>query len=348
MARQSKHDRPSQDVRSPAADERENHDNSFTSTFTSTLNMKGEDLAGTFEGTFPGEGTSFAQRLAYTIGRERVRDFATRAGLSPATVRKYLREERQEPGRDALVAMAAAGGVALDWLASGMATPYPRHAAHLPPDAYRALIVSFGRYRQGIGAHLELPDAVTDFVRRYNTDSEAGVHVERVEDLQSVSTELVAELVAPPPARGSGSPVSPGLVPLPVGVNAEGHRTSMAMTPAFAEQFLRVTDAVRRSRNDREAFAFLLRVDDQSMAPTLAHDDGVVVERITDDVPITDGIYVLEVDGAPMIRRITRRIGKGLRVFLDSNPGDYWEGEERELRQTGRIVGRVVSVVKAV
>lgn len=344
MARESRRDRPTKPVRPPMADSPEAQDNSYTS----TLNLKGEDLAGPFEGGFPSEGSSFAERLAYTIGRERVRDFATRAGLSPATLRKYLREERQEPGRDALVAMAAAGGVSLDWLASGMGSPFNHDATHLPPDAHRALIVSFGRYRQSVGAHLEIDQAIADFVRRYNTDSEAGVHVEQVEGLKSVSLELITELIVPQPGRGSSSLTSPGLVPMPIGMDTERQSVAMAMSPAFAEQFLRVSDAVKRSRQGSEAFAFLLRVDDQSMAPTLDHDDAVVVERVAEQAPIVDGIYVLEVEGAAMIRRITRRIGKGLRVSMDSNPSDCWEGEERDLRGSNRIVGRVVSVVKAV
>ena len=60
----------------------------------------------------------FPERLKEVIGRESLRTFGARCDLSEAALRKYL-SGQSEPGRTALIAMADAGNVRVEWLATG-------------------------------------------------------------------------------------------------------------------------------------------------------------------------------------------------------------------------------------
>ena len=60
---------------------------------------------------------SFAERLKCVINSESVRGFAHRCGISEGALRNYL--SGGEPTRPALIAITAATGVSLLWLASG-------------------------------------------------------------------------------------------------------------------------------------------------------------------------------------------------------------------------------------
>lgn len=60
----------------------------------------------------------FPARLKTLLGKESARAFARRAGLSDTFLRQCL-NGKSEPTRPMLIALASAGGVRLDWLASG-------------------------------------------------------------------------------------------------------------------------------------------------------------------------------------------------------------------------------------
>ncbi|MCM8596671.1 hypothetical protein [Accumulibacter sp.] len=73
----------------------------------------------------PPQARALATRLQAMIGRESVSSFARRCGLAESVLRTYLRDGRMPP-LDKARDMAAAAGVSLDWLASGLG---PRLAA---------------------------------------------------------------------------------------------------------------------------------------------------------------------------------------------------------------------------
>lgn len=58
-------------------------------------------------------------RLQAIIGRESVSSFARKCGLAESVLRTYLRDGRMPP-LDKARAIAAAAGVTLDWLATGL------------------------------------------------------------------------------------------------------------------------------------------------------------------------------------------------------------------------------------
>lgn len=68
----------------------------------------------------------FIQRLRRIIGERSVHRFAREAGLSDSLMRKYL--NGSYPGLDRLVRLAEAGGVSVQWLATGQETGFPEVA----------------------------------------------------------------------------------------------------------------------------------------------------------------------------------------------------------------------------
>ena len=62
---------------------------------------------------------SFSGRLNEVVGNEAVLRFSKRAGVSEAVMRNYLAGVSQ-PGIANLIAIAAAGGVTIEWLATGL------------------------------------------------------------------------------------------------------------------------------------------------------------------------------------------------------------------------------------
>lgn len=63
------------------------------------------------------ESDAFAQRLKEVIGERKIVWFAKECGLPESNIRSYL--SGKFPGIDKAAAMAEAGGVTLDWLATG-------------------------------------------------------------------------------------------------------------------------------------------------------------------------------------------------------------------------------------
>lgn len=68
----------------------------------------------------------FCHRLGVVIGDESVRSFALRANLSPPVIKKYL-EDDSTPNVERLIALAEAGGVTVEWLATGKGNKHPKN-----------------------------------------------------------------------------------------------------------------------------------------------------------------------------------------------------------------------------
>lgn len=84
----------------------------------------------------------------------------------------------------------------------------------------------------------------------------------------------------------------------------------------------------------------IIRVDGESMAPTLNDGDEIMVDHDDDATRLRDGVYVLRLDGVLMVKRIAMGPRRGLFSVLSDNrhyPG--WVDIEPALVA---IVGRVV------
>lgn len=136
-------------------------------------------------------------------------------------------------------------------------------------------------------------------------------------------------------------PAFAGMVPVPrlsvrasagPGAFAEEERARAYF--AFDERWLRTLTAAPRDELS------LIRVEGDSMAPTLADGDDVLVDGRAAEQRLRDGIYVLRVDGALMVKRlaphpITRRV-----TVQSDNPAyaDWPDCDPREIHVIGRVI----------
>jgi repressor LexA len=144
------------------------------------------------------------------------------------------------------------------------------------------------------------------------------------------------------PEARLGGPAVPGLVEVPrldVGASAgpgglvenEPRRRPAELTPALF-----------RALRVRPAAASMIRVEGESMAPTLEDGDEILVDRDQNRLGAKGAIYVVRVDGTLMVKRLRSAVG-GVELVSD-NP-DY----PPVLRRAGEveIVGRVVWLSRA-
>jgi phage repressor protein C with HTH and peptisase S24 domain len=64
----------------------------------------------------------------------------------------------------------------------------------------------------------------------------------------------------------------------------------------------------------------IIRVDGESMAPTLNDGDDIMVDHDDDAVRLRDGIYVLRLDGVLLVKRIAMRPKRGSFSVVSDNP----------------------------
>lgn len=139
-----------------------------------------------------------------------------------------------------------------------------------------------------------------------------------------------------------GGPEVPGLVEVPrldVGASAgpgglvegEAQRRPGALAPALF-----------RALRLRPAAASMIRVEGDSMAPTLESGDEILVDRDQNRIAGKGAIYVVRIDGVLMVKRLRVAVG-GIEVVSD-NP-DYPAVVKRASEV--EVVGRVVWLSRA-
>ncbi|WP_300113492.1 S24 family peptidase [Sphingobium sp.] len=142
---------------------------------------------------------------------------------------------------------------------------------------------------------------------------------------------------APAPVRGRGLPAVVSVPRLALGASAGGgtldddERTAGVM--AFDARWLRHL-GVRPQR------VSIIRVDGESMAPTLSDGDDIMVDHDDDADRLRDGVYVLRLDGVLMVKRIAMGPLRGrFSVLSDNAHYPDWADIDPALVD---IVGRVV------
>ena len=137
-------------------------------------------------------------------------------------------------------------------------------------------------------------------------------------------------------ARGRGSDMV--LVPkLAIGASA-GAGASIEGEPvegevAFDPKWLRGLGADPRALS-------IIRVEGDSMAPTLNDGDDILVDGGDAAARLRDGIYVLRMDDVLMVKRIARAPGPG-RISVISDNGQYRSWDDLPMGAV-QLVGRVV------
>ena len=109
----------------------------------------------------------------------------------------------------------------------------------------------------------------------------------------------------------------------------EGARGSIAFDPSWLRR-LGVGDSARLS---------LIRVEGDSMAPTLSDGDEILVDGSDGSGRLRDGIYVLRIDDALVVKRLA--LGPGKRVSVRSDNDAYPGWPDCDLSAID-LVGRVI------
>lgn len=102
---------------------------------------------------------------------------------------------------------------------------------------------------------------------------------------------------------------------------------------AFTERWL-------RDLGGRPGSLSIIRVDGESMAPTLGHGDDIMVDGSDGADRLRDGIYVLRLDDMLMVKRVAMTLRHGCFSIRSDNPAyPSWEDIDPA---TVVIVGRVI------
>lgn len=83
----------------------------------------------------------------------------------------------------------------------------------------------------------------------------------------------------------------------------------------------------------------LIRVDGDSMAPTLNHDDDIMVDNSAATSPLRDGVHVIRVDDVLMVKRLARGPAGRLSILSDNPAYPDWPDVDGK---TVTVVGRCV------
>jgi hypothetical protein len=149
-----------------------------------------------------------------------------------------------------------------------------------------------------------------------------------------------ALLGGPEPGLASGGS-SGGLVPVPrLDIGASAGAGAMADAEralgriAFDEQWLRGMRVADRSRLS------VVRVQGDSMAPTLSDGDEILVDGGDAAERLRDGIYVLRIDEALVVKRVgLNPAGRSVSVRSDNPAYPSWpECDPRAISVVGRVI----------
>jgi phage repressor protein C with HTH and peptisase S24 domain len=117
-----------------------------------------------------------------------------------------------------------------------------------------------------------------------------------------------------------GASAGPGAL-----ADREARRRPMGLAPALLRQL-----------GVRAEAASIIRVEGDSMAPTLADGDEILVDRDAVRVERGGGVYVIRLDDALMVKRLRPAVG-GIEVISD-NPAFPAIGVKREVEVIGKVV----------
>lgn len=157
------------------------------------------------------------------------------------------------------------------------------------------------------------------------------------------------------PESAIGGPVSTGPVTLPAEQVGARDEVDLILVPRLAVGASAGPGALAGDEQMRGRMAFpaawlrqvgsspaalsVIKVDGDSMLPTLGDDDDILVDSGDGAARLRDGIYVLRIDDALQVKRLALRPDGGLDVLSDNGQYPSWLSVDP---QRISIVGRVI------
>lgn len=154
---------------------------------------------------------------------------------------------------------------------------------------------------------------------------------------EAVLGGVSVEVVPPPSPRLRTTPAVVSVPRLALGASAGGGTLDVdeqaAGVMAFDARWLRHL-GVRPQR------VSIIRVDGESMAPTLSDGDDIMVDHDDDAQRLRDGVYVMRLDGVLMVKRIAMGPLRGRFSVVSDNPHypDWTDIDPAMVDIVGRVV----------
>lgn len=144
----------------------------------------------------------------------------------------------------------------------------------------------------------------------------------------------VQRVASPARARGPGMILVPKLaIGASAGAGASVDGEAVEGEVAFDPKWLRDLGADPRALS-------IIRVEGDSMAPTLDDGDDILVDGGDAAARLRDGIYVLRMDDVLMVKRVARAPGQGRISVISDNP--HYRSWDNLPMASVQLVGRVV------
>lgn len=256
-------------------------------------------------------------------------EFASGAGIPVSTYRKYEAGTRS-PGEEALGALARAAGVSADWLLSGRGLKNPMAQIGLARDA----VVRFVEQRSSVPG-----DKVAELVQiAFEKELDAGGLERELGGRYPVETAKFSRQ-----RSASYSASEYAHIPL-YDVRAAAGKGELVTTEAPVDVLAFKEDWIRRELRVRPEDLRLIYVEGDSMEPDLRAGDIILVDH-TDTSARREGIYVLLLDGALLVKTLQRLPGGVIRVISRNESYEPFSVKVDELETVAAtivIVGRVV------
>lgn len=195
--------------------------------------------------------------------------------------------------------------------------------------------VDYARLSQVIGRN---PAYIQQYIKRGSPRRLAEQDRARIAAYLGVSEAIlggpVPRVATPARARGSGMILVPKLaIGASAGAGASVDGEAVEGEVAFDSKWLRDLGADLRALS-------IIRVEGDSMAPTLNDGDDILVDGGDAAARLRDGIYVLRMDDVLMVKRIARAPGLGRISVISDNP-HYRSWDDLPMASV-RLVGRVI------
>ena len=195
--------------------------------------------------------------------------------------------------------------------------------------------IDYARISQVIGRN---PAYIQQYIKRGSPRRLAEQDRARIAAYLGVSEAMLGgpvQRVAPPArVRGPGMILVPKLaIGASAGAGASVDGEAVEGEVAFDPKWLRELGADPRALS-------IIRVEGDSMAPTLDDGDDILVDGGDAAARLRDGIYVLRMDDVLMVKRVARAPGQGRISVISDNP-HYRSWDDLPMASV-QLVGRVV------